>query len=169
MSSVLTRRNFLTRTWKVGVGLIGVAGVWSMWDLLQPLATGGFGGVIRSISPAAVSEGAVVEIAAARADLSRLPGGELVALSWKCPHLGCKVSWCDTAEEFQCPCHGSKFNIAGERLAGPTPRGLDIYPYDIGSDQLVYIDTGSKITGPPPGTFTQPTPPGGTICAKDGA
>lgn len=45
-----------------------------------------------------------------------------------CPHLGCRFSWLDDANKFQCPCHGSQFNLDGEHLAGPAPRGLDPLP-----------------------------------------
>jgi menaquinol-cytochrome c reductase iron-sulfur subunit len=45
-----------------------------------------------------------------------------------CPHLGCRFAWHDSANRFQCPCHGSQFNFEGEHLAGPAPRGLDPLP-----------------------------------------
>jgi len=166
MSSLLTRRNFLASTWKVGVGLVGAAGIWTMWDLLQPLATSGFGGKVRTVSPRAVKEGAVKEVPAARGYLVHPEGGEIIALSQKCPHLGCKVSWCDSNQKFECPCHGSKFNILGERLEGPTPRGLDSYPIEVGEDKLVYVDTGSKKDGPAPGTPSIDTPEGGASCSE---
>jgi len=165
MSSTLSRRHFLVRTWRAGIGLIGAAGMLSMWKLLQPLATSGFGGKVRTISPRAVKDGTVKEVPAARGYLVKPVGGELIALSQKCPHLGCKVSWCDSSQKFECPCHGSKFNIVGEKLEGPTPRGLDSYPIEIGSDKLVYVDTSSKKNGPAPGTITVDTPTGGASCS----
>ena len=30
-----------------------------------------------------------------------------------------------TSQGFECPCHGSKYNYAGEYEAGPAPRNLD--------------------------------------------
>ena len=48
-----------------------------------------------------------------------------VALYQKCPHLGCRVPWCQTSQWFECPCHGSKYNRVGEKKGGPAPRGMD--------------------------------------------
>jgi menaquinol-cytochrome c reductase iron-sulfur subunit len=47
------------------------------------------------------------------------------AFSTVCPHLGCSVDYDDQTRRFDCPCHGSSFDLDGRRLAGPAPRGLD--------------------------------------------
>jgi menaquinol-cytochrome c reductase iron-sulfur subunit len=52
-----------------------------------------------------------------------------VILSPICPHLGCRPLWNDSANRFQCPCHGSQFDIDGEHVAGPAPRGMDPLPF----------------------------------------
>jgi nitrite reductase/ring-hydroxylating ferredoxin subunit len=39
-----------------------------------------------------------------------------------CPHLGCSPQW--TQEQFQCPCHGSRFDAEGHYLSGPAQRDL---------------------------------------------
>jgi len=140
-----------------------------MWKLLQPLATSGFGGKVRTLSQRAIKDGTVREVPAARSYLVKPAGGEILALSQKCPHLGCKIAWCDSSQKFECPCHGSKFNIAGAKLEGPTPRGMDSYTVEIGSDTLVYVDTSSKKTGAAPGTITVDTPAGGASCSEGGA
>ena len=51
-----------------------------------------------------------------------------VILSPICPHLGCRPIWSTDANRFQCPCHGSQFDLDGEHLAGPAPRGMDPLP-----------------------------------------
>lgn len=51
-----------------------------------------------------------------------------VVFSPICPHLGCQFVWSDDSKRFACPCHGSQFNLDGEHLAGPAPRGLDPLP-----------------------------------------
>jgi Rieske Fe-S protein len=43
-------------------------------------------------------------------------------------------------KEFECPCHGAKFNQFGEVLAGPPPRPLDFYKLQIVAGNLV-VDT----------------------------
>lgn len=72
----------------------------------------------------------------------------LMALSWKCVHLGCKVPWCQTSQWFECPCHGSKYNRYGEYVGGPAPRGLDRYTSFIDDEGRFVIDTGDLQTGP---------------------
>jgi cytochrome b6-f complex iron-sulfur subunit len=44
------------------------------------------------------------------------------ALSAICPHLGCSVAADD--EGFNCPCHGSRFDLNGEKQQGPAPHSL---------------------------------------------
>ena len=166
MSEELERRTLLGRVWKVGVGLVAAAGAWTTWDLLQPLPTAGFGGKIRTVPPEAVPDQGVVEVAAAKSYLVRIEG-EVVALSEKCTHLGCRVPFCEPSNRFECPCHGSVFNRAGELLAGPSPRGLDQHPIEV-KEGLIYIDTGSKTDGPPPGTETFDEPEGEGSCAAEG-
>jgi Rieske Fe-S protein len=70
-----------------------------------------------------------------------------VILSPICPHLGCRPVWNDSANRFQCPCHGSQFNFDGEHLAGPAPRGMDPLPLreQSGVAQIMWIRYQSSI------------------------
>ncbi|MDQ1521961.1 MAG: cytochrome b6-f complex iron-sulfur subunit [Actinomycetota bacterium] len=77
----------------------------------------------------------------------------VVALYQKCVHLGCRVPWCSTAQWFECPCHGSKYNRVGEKRDGPAPRGLDRFLVTVDGGKVT-IDTGSLFIGPPIGTDT---------------
>ena len=58
-----------------------------------------------------------------------------------CPHLGCQFQWSGDQNRFACPCHGSQFNLDGEHLAGPAPRGLDPLPFkeENGTAQVQWI------------------------------
>jgi Rieske Fe-S protein len=51
-------------------------------------------------------------------------GGSVTAFSSRCPHLGCRI---DRAEDgvLSCPCHGSRFDSRGKRLAGPAAADLE--------------------------------------------
>jgi cytochrome b6-f complex iron-sulfur subunit len=167
MSEHIGRREALGRAWRLGIGFIGAAGALTTWDLLRPLKTAGFGGKVRAGAAVAVPDGGAVEVRAAKAYLVKLDN-ELVALSEKCTHLGCRVEFCDESSEFECPCHGSVFNRAGELLTGPSPRGLDRYPLEVATDGLVVIDTGSTISGPPPGQVTLTEASGDGHCEVEG-
>jgi cytochrome b6-f complex iron-sulfur subunit len=158
----MERRRFLANGWKLGAGLIAAAGAWTTWDLLQPRLTTGFGGVVRSVPVDSVPAESVIEVPAARAYLTKIDG-EVVAISEACTHLGCRVPFCASSGQFECPCHGSVFNRAGDYISGPSPRGLDHYAVVV-VDGVVDIDTGDTITGNPPGTMTIDEPPLGPPC-----
>ena len=42
---------------------------------------------------------------------------------------------------YGCPCHGSQFDVEGNRTAGPAPRALDRYEYEINNGRLVLLST----------------------------
>ncbi|MCF7803062.1 MAG: ubiquinol-cytochrome c reductase iron-sulfur subunit [Candidatus Marinimicrobia bacterium] len=53
-----------------------------------------------------------------------------------CTHMGCNVAWNREASEFQCPCHGGKFNREGEVIAGPPPKPLRQFSTEIEEGSL---------------------------------
>src|SRR5688572_25079786 len=61
---------------------------------------------------------------------------KLQALSAVCPHLGCAVGWDTRANNFLCPCHDSRFAPGGDRLSGPSERGLDPLPIQVKNGRL---------------------------------
>jgi cytochrome b6-f complex iron-sulfur subunit len=87
----------------------------------------------------------------------------VVALYQRCVHLGCRVPWCDTSQWFECPCHGSKYNEAGEYQLGPAPTGLNRFKIVIEGDKVL-VDTSNIIPGPPRGTNTTHQSPEGPFC-----
>ncbi len=164
MSNGIGRREFLSRSWKWGAALIGVAGVWTSFDVLQPRISGGFGGVIRTISAADVPGNTTLSVRAARSYLTKIDG-EITAISEKCPHLGCRVPWCESSGQFECPCHGSVFNRAGEYREGPAPRGMDRYRVEV-VDGIVLVDTGDSVFGADIGVETLDEPVRGPSCEE---
>lgn len=72
----------------------------------------------------------------------------LNVLSSSCAHLGCPVRWLirEGEGEFLCPCHGGIYNINGEYVAGPPPRDMYSYDFEVREDGIVYakhqFDTG---------------------------
>lgn len=65
----------------------------------------------------------------------------LNVLSSSCAHLGCPVRWIpkEGEGEFRCPCHGGVYNINGEYVSGPPPRGLYSYAHEVRSDGKLYV------------------------------
>jgi nitrite reductase/ring-hydroxylating ferredoxin subunit len=150
MSDGVDRREFLAQSWKAGIVLVGVAGAWTSFDVLRPLPGSGLGGVIGTIPETDIPENTTVYVRSAQTYLTNVDG-EIVALYQKCPHLGCRVAWCESAGEFECACHGSTFNRLGEVRGGPSPRGMDRFAVVAGGD-LVEVDTGVITEGAPAGT-----------------
>jgi cytochrome b6-f complex iron-sulfur subunit len=94
-------------------------------------------------------------------------GEGIMPLYQRCVHLGCRVPFCGQSKWFECPCHGSKYNQAGEYQLGPAPRGMDRFPLTI-ADGRVMVDTADVQLGPPRGTDTIKQPPQGAFCVAPG-
>ena len=84
----------------------------------------------------------------------------LVAIYQRCVHLGCRVPWCNSSQGFECPCHGSKYNMVGEYYAGPAPRNLDRFVVSVNSAGKFIIDTGTIIESPRAGGLSVKYPQG---------
>jgi Rieske Fe-S protein len=52
-------------------------------------------------------------------------GGDFIAISTRCMHLGCPVRFVAAAERFICPCHGGVYDFTGTVTGGPPVRPLD--------------------------------------------
>lgn len=77
--------------------------------------------------------------------LVRLEDGGFLALSRACSHLRCSVPWVESAQQFICPCHRSKYDIKGDLLSPPASRGLDIHNLKIKNKQ-VWVSLEAPIT-----------------------
>jgi cytochrome b6-f complex iron-sulfur subunit len=184
----VTRRQFFNRSILAGTGLgLGAFGV-SALAFLWPGASAGFGGKITIGSTADIQSAfdnkqpyynATAKTYIVPYPKDALPAAKkvpaytppilagmtegYVALYQKCVHLGCRVPWCQSSQWFECPCHGSKYNRVGEKQAGPAPRGLDRFVFELSGGSLV-VDTGNLVLGPPIGTDTTNQSPEGPLC-----
>ena len=151
----IDRRAFLNTTWKVLAVGLAVEAAWTSYDILNPHDSTAAGGVIDA-GPAAnyASEGATY-FAEGQFWLAS-SGSQVVALYQKCPHLGCKVPFVPATNRFECPCHGSKYNVLGEYIEGPAPRGMDRFLVKVDSHDEVFVDTTTLIPGPKRGVDTVP-------------
>lgn len=63
--------------------------------------------------------------------------GQLCVLSSICPHLGCTVPWVSGKKLFVCPCHGAVYSPDGQRVSGPSLRGMDSLQTTVQDGQLL--------------------------------
>jgi len=68
--------------------------------------------------------GGVVNVEGEKLGVYRDESGELFAVSVKCPHLGCQLEWNPDEKSWDCPCHGSRFDVQGRLLDGPAQTDL---------------------------------------------
>jgi glycine/D-amino acid oxidase-like deaminating enzyme/nitrite reductase/ring-hydroxylating ferredoxin subunit len=69
--------------------------------------------------------GAVVRVQGERCAVHRDETGALHAVSARCTHLGCIVAFNEAERAWECPCHGSRFDIDGSVIQGPANRPLE--------------------------------------------
>lgn len=58
-----------------------------------------------------------------------------IAISRRCTHLGCRVHYRQELDLIECPCHQSRFTVAGERISGPAEKNLSVYPVRLLQDE----------------------------------
>ncbi|MGV9252416.1 FAD-dependent oxidoreductase [Streptomyces sp. NPDC003697] len=74
-------------------------------------------------------EGAVVRAGGDRVAVYRDEDGHPHAVSARCTHMGCLVSFNAAERAWECPCHGSRFDTDGKVVQGPATRPLE--PRDV--------------------------------------
>jgi cytochrome b6-f complex iron-sulfur subunit len=192
----LSRRQLLRGSLAAGIGLWLLEVTAGTIGFIWPNLEGGFGGEIEigslddikaQNSAIPVDEGFPVYISEARSfvvlvDPARqqfVPGEDaegdgtalnVRALYQRCPHLGCKPNPCLRNFWLECPCHGSRYDRLGVKVAGsqfgPAARGMDRFGVKVSGDGILTIDTGKITLGPLPVALGQPgvIPPAGPSC-----
>lgn len=162
----IARRDLLRRGWKLGGTLLAAAAGWTVFESLRPLATSAAKPTIKVGNVTDFAEGTSTYVPAGRLYITNA-GGQLFALSQKCPHLGCRVPFCASSSRYECACHGSSFDLGGEWIAGPSPRGMDRFALVVEGTALL-VDTGEVTDGPARGAEQFLTPPTGPSCLEKG-
>lgn len=83
---------------------------------------------MTSLDDIAPGQGKTVRVSGQRLAVYREPNGLLHGVSSVCTHLGCLVKFNDSEKTWDCPCHGSRFDVDGAVLDGPAIRPLKKVP-----------------------------------------
>ena len=70
-------------------------------------------------------DGKVIRSEGRRTAVYRDEGGEAHEVSAVCTHLGCTVGFNEAEKTWDCPCHGSRFDLDRHVLHGPAVRALE--------------------------------------------
>ncbi len=137
-----SRRQFLRNTVLGSAGIILLELTGGLLYFFWPQKTGAFGSkiaILRGNIPAPGS--APLKVQDGRFLLINNDDG-LLALYWKCPHLGCTIPWKEAEGRFICPCHGSNYDRHGVLIKGPAPRPMDLMPIEVDLNGNLIVDTG---------------------------
>ena len=141
----INRRDFFKLAWK-GLGIIAsleVLGVFTAYFSSGKARSASAPKQLLEAGPVNSFElNTVSAFMGGRFYLARQQDGGFIALSLRCTHLGCSVSWEEEKKRFICPCHSSAFDINGDVLNPPAPRALDYYPVMI-ENGMVKVDIGT--------------------------
>ncbi len=81
-------------------------------------------GDVESAEDVRPGQGAVLRKGLTKIALYRDEQGTMYARTAICPHKGCMIRWNSGEKSWDCPCHGSRYNIYGAVLNGPTMKDL---------------------------------------------
>jgi glycine/D-amino acid oxidase-like deaminating enzyme/nitrite reductase/ring-hydroxylating ferredoxin subunit len=93
-------------------------------DVARELVGGMFRPDLSGVEELAPGEAGVFYTRHGRTAAYRDEQGALHQVSARCTHLGCTVRWNDAERSWDCPCHGSRFDISGAVLHGPAVHAL---------------------------------------------
>ncbi len=80
---------------------------------------------IESLAEVTDGEAKVVKYEGESYALFKETGGKTHLIKSSCPHTKCEVRWNSAELSWDCPCHGSRFNVNGKMLTGPTVLDLE--------------------------------------------
>lgn len=93
--------------------------------------------------PEAIPQGTVLVLPEQKAYVVHGEAG-LFAVSATCTHLGCLTRYEKENNRIFCPCHGSRYDTAGNVTNGPAPRPLPRFALTLENGVLV-IDVGQVV------------------------
>lgn len=72
-----------------------------------------------------IGEGKVVRVDGKKVAVYRETKDKFHFVSPYCSHLGCDLTWNNTAKTWDCPCHGSRFDYTGKSIYAPSVKDIE--------------------------------------------
>ncbi len=105
-----------------------------LWDDVKTIGSGLLSEIFSMPDQEAVSveagHGGVVEYKGEKVGVYRDEEQRLFSVPTRCSHMGCQLAWNPEEKSWDCPCHGSRFDIRGEVINGPAIKP----PGSVGAD-----------------------------------
>lgn len=144
--SGLSRRQFFVKLGAASVAVAGIGTTVFAYQFLSPNVLYEPSPVVNVGKPGSYAPDSVTLDPQSGIYIVRTSEG-FFALSAVCTHLGCLTAWNQELGIIACPCHGSKFNRDGVKIAGPAPRPLPWLRMWLSDDGDLMIDRSSPIAG----------------------
>ena len=80
---------------------------------------------LHELTELATEEGKIVNYKNEKLAIYKDKNGSIHALSPICTHVGCEVKWNNAELTWDCPCHGSRFDLDGRVIEGPAATDLE--------------------------------------------
>jgi cytochrome b6-f complex iron-sulfur subunit len=134
-----SRRQFFAR---LGMGSLIVAGVGSglfAYEYFSPNVLFEASPIVKAGKPDQFQPESVTLDPQSAIYIINSPKG-FYALGAICTHLGCLTAWKPDLDLIACPCHGSRFNRDGIKVAGPAPQPLPWLKVWLADDGYLMVD-----------------------------
>lgn len=134
-------RRFFFET--IGAGAIGMAAVGSLiltGEYLSPNVVREPPTRFKAGKPEEYAPGSVTLDQEQKVFIVRAKEGYFFALSAVCTHLGCITNWKSDDGIIACPCHGSRFDKEGRKIAGPAPHPLQRFSIVLDEQGQLVVD-----------------------------
>ena len=127
-STAFDRRSFLDALLAVGFVSTAIAIAYPVSRYLIPPASGepatqsADAGRAGSLKP---NTAAIFKFGSKPGIVVRTSEGDIRAFSAVCTHLDCTVQFKTDTSQFWCACHNGTYDLGGNVVSGPPPRGLE--------------------------------------------
>jgi cytochrome b6-f complex iron-sulfur subunit len=141
---ILSRREFFVAAGFAACAMAAAGAGVVLADFLKPRALFEPPTAFSLGRPESIDVGSVITNVEHRVYVIRMAEG-FRALSAVCTHLGCITRYQPDRNIIACPCHGSQFTLAGDRVAGPAPRPLRWLQMSLSDKGELIVDTAVEV------------------------